>query len=151
MVMIFVTWAADLLPKPSAQDRTLFLTARSVSENVIPTQSSWTCRVIHVAERFLSFKGCWFLLRQPEKCSVFESSHSWPSCFSLNPASAFLSFLLPLSLSFVPFLPFNGASPRPSNHYLPNLWPETTWHFPGMAGIYRPPKRHLWHLLTWAA
>lgn len=50
--------------------------------------------------------------------------------------------LLPFTLSFVPFLAPTRTSPTPPNCYLPNLWPETTWHFPGMAGIYHPPNRH---------
>ena len=37
MVMIFVAWAADLLPKACSQDRTVFLRARCVSEEVIPS------------------------------------------------------------------------------------------------------------------
>lgn len=152
MVMIFVARAADLLPKARTQDRTVFLRARYVSEEVFPSQRCHTCRLIGMAECFLSFRGCRLLCRQPKKCSVSELSHSSPS-FPEH-CLCFFSFLpLPSTLfcfySF--FLPSTGASPRPPNRYLPNLWPETTWHFPRMAGIYRLPKKRLWHLLTWAA
>ena len=64
MVMIFVAWAADLLLKARSQDRTVFLRARCVSEDVIPNQRCH--RLIGIAERFLSFRGCRLLRRQPK-------------------------------------------------------------------------------------
>lgn len=147
-----LAWAADVLPEACSQDGTVFLRARCVSEEVLPSQRCHTCRLIGTAERFLSSRGCRLLCRQPEKCSVSEFLHSSPSFPKRCLCS--LSFLpLPFTLfcfySF--FLPSTGASPRPPNRYLPNLWPETAWHFPRMAGIYRLPKKHLWHLLTWVA
>ena len=95
MVMIFVAWAADLLLKARSQDRTVFLRARCVSEDVIPNQRCH--RLIGIAERFLSFRGCRLLRRQPKTCSVSEFSHSSPS-FPEH-CLCFLSFLpLPSTL-----------------------------------------------------
>lgn len=107
---------------------------RTVAIKVILSQSSLPHGWLMQKLDFFESQRSSFIRRQPGKCFVFVFAFLAGSFLPLD----FHTLLFP---SFPLWGPAR-LSTSPPSCYLPNLWLETTWHFPGLAGIYRPLNRH---------